>query len=697
MTKQVYVTILWHMHQPVYNDPFDQEILLPFVRLHAVKSYYEMIMLSNHYDNLLLNYNLVPSLIDQLQHYSENQEKTNEKWLKLTIKCPEDMSQSEKLFIINNFFLGNVDRMISPLPYFYKLYHKALKTSKTTNDPHVLTMAFSNQEIRDIQVLHLISWTGHHVRKSNPEIAKLIKKQHDYTNEDKLFLLRTHFEIIGSIIDTYKKSFLEGKIEISASPYYHPILPLLIDTNSGIMSSGKALPEPAFKCPYDAEYQIASSIDRMKYLFDKDITGFWPSEGSLSDPTLELFLKYNILWVATDEGNLYKSKYNKEMRYFTPYIYKKKLNIFFRNHSLSDKIGFVYSQWNSSLAVEDFISHIYRSAALCESNNPIIPIILDGENCWEYYNNNGHPFLSELYERLISSNFIKTITFRSYLEKFPEQDYKIFSINPGSWINDNYDIWIGNSEENTAWKLLKTARENITPDEPAYNNLLIAEGSDWFWWYGEQHSSRYSHIFDRIFRRYLKKAYSDSNSEIPETLDKPIKKKGTYKLYQPPKIYLNPTIDGKITNYYEWLNAGFINISEDFGLGAIHQRNIMIHKILYGFNKSNAFLMMEFSDDFKNYDGTLILRLNIEKERSYSFSFKDGNCILKQIPGLNLLYAYEDILEIALPIRLNQEFLTFKLSIIDPEKNKGIEHYPIEGYYRVKVPSFTDYADFWYV
>lgn len=703
MSRTVYVAFLWHMHQPVYIDPYDGEILLPFVRLHAIKDYYEMIMISNSYDELSINYNFVPSLIDQLGIYSEKKYDTNEKWLQLTIKDPIDLSQSEKLFIINNFFHGNPDQMIASIPSYLKLYHKAIRTTRLSREPSIISKSFDSQELRDIQVLHLLSWFGEYAKKNNPAIAELIKKENSYSEDDKKFVLDQQFSMIDSIVDTYRQAFKTGRIEISTTPYYHPILPLIIDSDIAGISSPKPLPPNAFRYPEDARYQIEKAKKMMSELFERPIEGIWPSEGSLSNDTLELFTELSVKWVATDEGNLYKSKYSEENKYFTPYKYtspqnqNRSLDIFFRNHTISDRIGFVYSRWNSSLASDDLIGNIKKFSSLSADNNPLIPIILDGENCWEYYNNNGYPFLCETYEKLLSEDNIKTITFSQYLENFSNDKYRIFSLNPGSWINDNFDIWIGNSEENTAWSLLKDAREKISPDKKGYGNILIAEGSDWFWWYGDQHFSAYSKIFDRLFRRNLQISYEKSGIKYPDILKRTLKKKTAYRLYEMPKVYLNPSIDGRITNFYEWLNAGQINVSEDFGLGSLHQRNIMINKLLYGFNRNRAFLMLVFSDDFIQEISNITLKLAIEDSKAYKFSFRRKKAFLESQPVEELEFAFEDIFEIGLPIKLNQQYITFRLIIEEISTGATLESYPIEGFYKIKIPLFKDYADFWYV
>lgn len=697
----ILVAFLWHMHQPLYIDPFDGEILLPFVRLHAVKDYYEMLMISNSFDELFINYNLVPSLLDQILLYSGKKRETNEKWLKLTVRNPSEMSQAEKLFIINNFFLGNPEHMIQTLPYFNTLYHKALRTTKSSRDSSTIVNSFNDQELLDIQVLHSISWLGEYSRKNNSELNELIKKEKNYNEGDKQFIIDFQFSIMESLIDHYREAEKLGKIEISTTPYYHPILPLLINSDSGKISSDKPLPARAFRFPKDAEYQIIKAKERMSQLFNKESWGFWPSEGSLSDETLDIFARHDINWVATDEGNLYKSKYSIENKYFCPYLFESKhtrhVPIFFRNHYLSDKIGFVYSRWDASSAVDDMISHIKKVSQLSKHKNPVIPIILDGENCWEYYKMNGYMFLNELYSRLCREKNIRTITFSSYLASFQREDYKIFSLNPGSWINDNFDIWIGNHEENKAWDYLREAREITSPENPGYDNILIAEGSDWFWWYGDQHQTSYSKIFDRLFRRNLQKFYSENNTESPSSLNKPIKRKTSYRLYQQPKILIDPIIDGKITNFYEWLNAGFINVSDDFGLGSLHQRNIMINKIFYGFNKNRAFLMAVFSNDFSNEIEKIRLSLILEEDQVCSLAFEKNRAVLQSKARCDIVFAYEDILELSIPIRLNQEYFTFRLSVEEKDSGSVLENYPIEGFYKIKIPSFVDYADFWYV
>jgi alpha-amylase/alpha-mannosidase (GH57 family) len=279
--------------------------------------------------------------------------------------------------------------------------------------------------------------------------------------------------------------------------------------------------------------------------FGKKPKGMWPSEGSVSETILPLVVKAGINWIATDEEILYLSllmKKEGEARNTTRgsgTLYKpyqiatgdKKLSILFRDHTLSDLIGFVYSNWDANQAASDFIQRLHqirKDIPESELSASVVTIILDGENCWEYYKNDGHDFLAALYTKLSEDRLLRTATISEFLES-PVKPQKLSGLFAGSWINHNFRIWIGHPEDNLAWDLLTKTREALVdfgkqkgqnPEsekilQAAWREIYIAEGSDWNWWYGDEHQADGIEEFDRMFRSHLLYVYELIGSDPP--------------------------------------------------------------------------------------------------------------------------------------------------------------------------------------
>ncbi|MEW5995783.1 MAG: glycoside hydrolase family 57 protein, partial [Candidatus Zixiibacteriota bacterium] len=368
----------------------------------------------------------------------------------------------------------------------------------------ILPALFSSEEIRDLQVWSNLAWIDPAFRREEP-IRSLFAKERHFTEEDKQALLDWQLTLIGRVISTYRLLFEAGKIDISFTPYYHPILPLLCDTNSALEGLPRlTLPKTRFRHPEDAEWHIVEAKKLFEKLFGCDMKGMWPSEGSVSEDAAELMIKHGVLWTATDEEILYRSLEKSGMKGsrrspHAVFEYGGKLKVFFRDRALSDRIGFVYSSWDADKAVADFIGHLKRVRSLLVDrlDTAVVPIILDGENAWEYFPNDGREFLQGLYRRLDEDPTLRTVTMTQAAESHTA--YPLPALYAGSWINSNFRIWVGHPEDNAAWGLLSTARETLVafekdhPDydprklEAAWRQVYIAEGSDWCWWYGDEH------------------------------------------------------------------------------------------------------------------------------------------------------------------------------------------------------------------
>ena len=546
--------------------------------------------------------------------------------------------------------------MILPYTRYFELYKKSQSVSYDDITPSL----FSFQEIRDLQVWSNLVWIDPLFRSEKP-VKSLFTKERNFTEEEKKSLLDWQIEHIKKIIPTYQNLYKDGKIDISFTPYYHPILPLLCDTDSAKEAMPNIpLPKQRFMHPEDADKQIKMSTEKFQKLFNTEMQGMWPSEGSVSENTLRLIADNKIKWVATDEevliNSLKKSKMEIEKNHpYQIYSYNG-VKIFFRDHILSDRIGFVYSGLPASQAVDDFLTHIYKIRERFKNNldEIVIPVILDGENAWEYFENDGKDFLELLYSRLAEDELIEAIGMTEATQH--KHIVELNSLFAGSWINHNFKIWIGHEEDNKAWDLLANTRtflvqfeqENHNFDknilQSAWDKIYKAEGSDWCWWYGDEHQGEHNHIFDSIFRNHLASVYQLLGQKVPPGLKVPIQVGRSKQEITLPEGLISPIIDGKQTHYYEWVEAGSYKV-EDSG-GAMHRISKSIKKLYFGFDHDNLYFRVSFNmEQFASIETNKLL-INFLNLNNFNIEIPFGKC--DTIDEKDFSYAFADELEIAI-------------------------------------------------
>jgi len=592
------------MHQPNYQEPGTNRLLMPWVRLHATKDYLDMPLLLSDHENVTATFNLVPALIDQLELYQRG---GTDPHLELSRIPAEHLTPAQRAEILKSFFSANPARMIRPHERFNRLYQKV----STNYHDRILPALFASEELRDIQVWSHLVWVDPRFREEEP-IRSLFAKGKHFTEKEKHTLLDWQVDLISRIVPTYRKLYQDGTIDVSFTPYYHPILPLLCDTNSALEASPQiTLPKHRFRHPEDADMQIRMATEKFQSVFGRPLKGMWPSEGSVSEEVAELIIKHNIQWIATDEDILYQSMAKAGHPthghlLHTVYSYRDKLKLLFRDRALSDRIGFVYSEWDADKAVADFIGHLRRIRELLSSNleQVVVPVILDGENAWEYFANDGTDFLNLLYTQLGEDPAFETVTITAAAEQLAGRDLpRLFA---GSWINHNFRIWIGHPEDNTAWDLLSQARSALVkfeqehPDadpsilRQAWRQIYIAEGSDWCWWYGDEHRGQHNEQFDRTYRRHLIAVYELLGLEIPVSLLTPVHHGSKLPIADAPNTLITPQIDGRISHFYEWAGAGLYNC-EAVG-GAMHRGDRVISSIHFGFDHEWFYIRLDFTD-----------------------------------------------------------------------------------------------------
>ncbi len=688
--KKLYLLFLWHMHQPNYKNPLTGYYEMPWVFLHAIKDYYEMPWHVSRFSSVKVTFNLVPSLIKQLLDYTS--ENVKDKFLEVWKKEPSQLTEKEKEYLIPFLFSANIHKMIKPLPRYYQLFLK--KESFNGN----LSEIFSEEEILDLEVLFLLSWTGNALREKSKLVRELLKKSSDFTQKDKGELLKELFSLIRDIIPFYRKLQKEKKIEISTTPFYHPILPLLID----IKSAKEATPEiniPDIKAQFkDHAYtHVSFAIDFYKDFFGNKPSGFWPAEGSISRETVNLFSEKGIKWTASDEDVLFNSINEREKRHiYKIYTYKNTF-LFFRDKTLSDLIGFTYSNWSAEDAVEDFISRL-KSIYEEFSFSPVVSVILDGENAWEFYDRNGYDFFTHLYSKIEENPWIETVTFSQIKEKNIDI-HQLENIVAGSWIGGNFYTWIGHPEKNKGWKLLSDTKLffDKAPEKKkreALEYILTAEGSDWFWWYGDDHYTPYAETFDMLFRANLQKVFQTIDIEPPKEIFIPIKRTFQSPYIQKPNYYIFPVIDGEVSNYFEWLNAGAVDIL--FDASAMDTSGTILKKLYYGYDEENLYLRLDGKiKEILNKNFYLSIDFLGKEEEKILLYIGDKKSIKNRCPSID--YSCNQICEIKIPFSCLPVDSTKKLEVSFGiyENDKQIEKVPFYNFIEIDLSENFDFE--WYV
>lgn len=618
------------MHQPYYQDPETGSHVLPWVRLHAVKDYAALPRIFRRFPKVRHTVNLVPSLLLQIREYVERG--VGDLFLDVSRKAALDLTKEEERFLLRNFFSANPSTMILPHPRYADLLNRrdeALRSVGRAGAPG----GFGASEYTDLATLFNLVWIHPMHRKEDGKLERLYRKGGGFTEREKQYVLDRQIEIMGTVLPEYRRLAGEDGGELSCSPMYHPILPLLIDSRAAQDAlPGAPLPSVPFSYAGDAEIQLRKGRALFEELFGHPPVGVWPPEGSISPEALNLAVKSGYRWGATDEILLSKATGKTVYRnedgvpqdpgwLYRPYSANTpsgEMRILFRDHHLSDLIGFEYSRWDPIAASSNFcniINGIYNKLSSLQSNirkeEYVVPIILDGENAWEYFPDSGEAFLCSLLDRLGALRpEIECLPVSEAIARCSDPE-PLPGIPTGSWIDGTFNIWIGHREDLDAWEMLARARNLLErkmskaraagtgmPESlsAALEHLLVAEGSDWCWWYGEDHYTPHGPEFDRLFRSRIRAAYLELGEAAPDTVDIPIlrpdKIPSVRNRLESPSWYIRPRINGKLSSYYEWSSATRYHPIPDFG--AMHRAGDPVLTCLYyGFDESTLFLRFD--------------------------------------------------------------------------------------------------------
>ncbi len=568
------VAFVWHMHQPYYRVPGQDEALLPWVRLHAAKDYLHMLDVLAEYPGVHATFNLVPSLNEQLIDYGAGRLYDRI----MTLAQRTTWSADERAYLANICFSINWNNIARRYPRYNELIERRSEV-----------VSFDDQDLRDLITWFNLGWTDPNVLENDPELRALVQKDHNFSLSDTQTVLHKHLTMCGSVMARYRALEASGQIEVTTSPYFHPILPLLVDNRLATRATPDIpLPPPGynFSAPEDANRQIRLAVEQHTRLFGRAPRGMWPSEGAVAPEILRPMQAAGVQWLASDEEILARSlgvpvTRDHEKLLTNPAVFYQPYRllvddqpgpaIIFRDHEMSDRIGFLYQNIHGVQAADELVTRLQWLHWRLGSEQPfLIPIILDGENCWEWYEHNGDVFLHQLYAQLNQHPDLRAVTVSEYLEAHPPRA-TLAQLATGSWIRGDLTTWIGDPEHTRAWSALARTRADLKdwqrsahPVDPqrsahAWQAIDISEGSDWFWWYSRNNSSDQDLLFDQTFRAHLAVVYDSMGQPLPDWVVNPIASAGhVLASLAQPVAFITPSLQALVDPVPEWNGAAVI-------------------------------------------------------------------------------------------------------------------------------------------
>ncbi|MBI5821063.1 MAG: alpha-amylase [Verrucomicrobia bacterium] len=721
------VAFYWHMHQPDYVDPDRRVAMLPWVRLHAAKGYYDMVRLVKEFPAVPITFNMTPVLVKQMLELQRGD--VQDAWLELSRTPADRLTAAQQQELLRYFFSLSHQNMVRP----YSRYDELLRMRGTEMRPQALEEAarhFLVGDWRDLQVWFNLAWCGYFAVRDMPELAALRKKGRNFTEADKKVVLDAHLELVRRSLAEYRELNMAGRIEVTASPFYHPIMPLVYNTDfTRRCMPGVPLPT-TFTYPEDVREHLERAARFHEEVFGKRPTGLWPSEGSVCPELVSLVRSAGFEWMATDEEILFRSlqmmrgnhtnvQHEELFRSYRLVHGDANIGMCFRDRGLSDFIGFTAARQRADDAARYLIDSLGTISTQAREPDALALILLDGENAWESFADGGEAFLRKVYGALASDGRFKPVTLTNYFRQHPPKR-DLTTIHTGSWIYANFDIWIGDQEENRAWELLREARymfsqvrDSLSEDarKAAMHSLLAAEGSEWFGGYGPEFQIEDKPLFDDLFRRHVRCAYRAMGKPWPAAVDHSLLTVGPVFAYEQPRELLTPIIDGRRTSYYEWQGAG--RYCGGVGQHAMAKSADLVKEILFGFDKENLYLGVQWMGSQPLAGGDAV-RLKFKSPRNAELWLgclrdKAKGVIKRELrgdwacertkAGKTVDAARDRMLEVAIPLELFGQVVGQKLSFVVSVECGGHEEeqHPAEGDFSITVPNVAFGSDNWLV
>jgi len=543
--SKIKLVFCWHMHQPQYLDPSSGKYRLPWTYLHAIKDYVDMAAHLEEVPGARSVVNFTPTLIEQIEDYAQEVHDfldvgrpINDPMLDALASPVLPDSVDERLQLAENCLKANHERLVAIYPQFQLLADMVHWMRKRPDSANY----FNDQFLADILVWYHLAWLGETVRRTDERVEHLMEKGSNFSLRERRLLMAVIGDLLAGIIPRYKKLADEGIVELSMTPYAHPIMPLMLDINS----AKDAMPDvelPRFEQYPDGanrvRWHVEKGLEVFENAFGRKPVGVWPSEGGISEDTVRILDEYGFKWTASGEtvlANSLRKQYGhdvsalKEWLHMPYDLFDTKMAGFFRDDGLSDSIGFKYHKWHGDDAVADFINNVLNIADQCGGGNcNVVSVILDGENAWEYYPANGWYFLSALFRELAEHPRIHLATYEELLERDDVVSLPLSDMAAGSWVYGTFSTWIGEKDKNRGWEMLYDAKKcfdevlesrQLTDERIAAieRQLAVCEGSDWCWWFGEYNPEGSVSDFERLYRRQLVALYQLMGESPPEYL-----------------------------------------------------------------------------------------------------------------------------------------------------------------------------------
>jgi alpha-amylase/alpha-mannosidase (GH57 family) len=544
------VAIVWHQHQPKYfRDAETGEYMDPWVRMHAIKDYYDMVAILAEFPEIHFTVNLTPVLLTQLDDIIAGYENGTgtDAYLRMTLKDAAELTAEDQVYLLTHFFNAHWDNMIHVWPRYGEL--KGKKGGDTQVQLLAAAARFTEQDWRDLQAWFNLAWFDPDFQKGDvtlPDgtvgsVKALIEKERGYTEADKREIIEAQMAIARNVVAVHKEMQDRGQLEVITTPFYHPILPLVYDTDlARVASPGIRLPEHRFSYPDDARRHVELAVEYYEGLFGRRPAGMWPGEGAVAQEIVGMVADAGFEWIASDDQILERSlgagRLSSRQRYqmYWAGAGDARVAAIFRDHRLSDDIGFNFGKMDGVDAANSMMRslHAIHQELAGDERSYVVPIILDGENAWEWFRHDGKEFFRSWYDQMSRASFLGTVTVSEYLAQHPPTK-SIERLWAGSWIGHDLTTWIGEPEENLAWDYLAAVRADLedcrtkgdADDDAiarAFGEILAAEGSDWFWWYGNDQTSSLEGGFDESFRGMLANVYTEIGKEPPSFLSESI-------------------------------------------------------------------------------------------------------------------------------------------------------------------------------
>jgi alpha-amylase/alpha-mannosidase (GH57 family) len=718
------VIILWHMHQPYYVNPLTKKAMMPWVRLHAAKGYLDMIDLVTAQPEIRVNFNFSPVLVRQILELVNGE--VEDTWETLSRKPAADLDNDDHRHLLENFFKINWDMLVRPVPRYAELLGKR-GANYTLSKLDSIVRAFTEADFRDLQTLYNLQWCGFSAVRRFPILKELKEKGRDFTEEEKNAVLDVQNEILGLVLPEYRAASERGQIELTTTPYFHPIMPLVYDTNIARRCQPHApLPSP-FSAPEDVRAHLRLAQELHEQVFGLRARGLWPSEGSVAPEIVPLMVEAGFEYFCTDEGNLFRSlksdpawntRHVDHMELFQGWrirAFDASIQALFRERPLSDFIGFDAARNETSRAVSHLIDNLKNIAKVAPDGRGVAPLILDGENAWEAFPDSGEAFLTSFYRALTKTAELKTRRLGDYFDEYPAKA-ETNHLHSGSWIRSDFDIWIGDPEENKGWEWLKETRHFLVqrlalgniPDEraqAAWWEIYAAEGSDWFWWYGPDFTIDTDFLFDELFRLHLQNVYRILDIEPPAHLDVPICLPSSDLGYTQPLRLLAPDVSGETGRYFDWLGAGELDLTTQ--QTAMFQGDRIGQKIFFGFGARDFFLRLDLSRQpeaitirfLLPHPARVTLRQTGPGKFETLFETSEDGVIFTSTTSSGLVFHWGRSLVISIPRRLlrvepGHEFAFFVQLL---EGGLQRERYPERGAIELAAPGADFESGQWFV